>query len=282
MAPGVGYDRTGTSAKSEGEAFQRLLAATNGTSGYTVSQAGPGVLVCTRQVTAAWVPWTAGVGIALAVLGLLADFAIALIGVVVALGAGAGLLFKRQESLTVAVARTDAGTQVTTHGVVSPELKNRLDLAFQEFAPAKPPMPSSSPATRSHVVGTVSNERVSILSTSEKARLAMADSPSGAGWNPDPLNPAQERYWNGNQWTGRTRSTDTAPTSSAGHASAAVQEAAAAAAVPSAANAAVEAPSGPVLTDKLLSDLARLNELRKAGGLTDEEFEDLKRQALGK
>ncbi len=90
--------------------------------------------------------------------------------------------------------------------------RDELIAALGASAPGRGPgSPVTATAPRKHGgTGTgASGEQVRFLNDSEKAALATFDPPATeAAWYPDPFEPEVERYWNGGQWTGRTRGTN--------------------------------------------------------------------------
>lgn len=72
--------------------------------------------------------------------------------------------------------------------------------------PSRPSVTPTLPRGNDATGAGASGERVRILKESEKASLAgLAPPATDAGWYPDPFEPDGSRYWNGDQWTGRTR-----------------------------------------------------------------------------
>jgi hypothetical protein len=75
--------------------------------------------------------------------------------------------------------------------------------------PASPPIAPTAPRRHDMTGEAASGEHVRILTDSEKAALAAIAPPAAeAAWYPDPFEPDVSRYWNGRQWTGRTRRTN--------------------------------------------------------------------------
>lgn len=69
-------------------------------------------------------------------------------------------------------------------------------------APRTAAVPGPSPA----VASTSTGERVRVLSDAQKTELAAVAPPEdAAGWYADPFEQGAQRFWNGDQWTGRTR-----------------------------------------------------------------------------
>ena len=85
-----------------------------------------------------------------------------------------------------------------------PSVSEPTDAGSSEHDTVAPPGQVASP--RPARTGHPSGERVFLLSDSEKVSLATTPptSPDPA-WHPDPLLASTERFWNGTQWTGRTR-----------------------------------------------------------------------------
>lgn len=266
-----------SSPRSQIEATQRLLAATNGAVGYQTRQAGLGVLAVTRSKAPTWAIAVVGVGLFIVLVGLLMAPPLALLGLVVALGGGLGLLFRQTETLTISVIDNSSGCEIALTGLATPELRSRVEIALSDLGVAAS---QAGPQRRVAAVPAATGEKVKFLNDQEKSTLALAPQPLASGWHRDPLDPERQRFWSGNVWTGRTRAPLSDPPLPA--------EAEAAKELPQPAVAPLEeAESAPptrshsVLSDDLLTRLSRLNELHKAGGLTDEEFAELKRQALG-
>lgn len=107
-APGGVFNTTVVVGARPEDVMSRLVAATAGAPGYSVSTTGSNSLVLVRKYWPTWVIVIAVIGALIFLVGLLA------------------LLLRQTETLTVSLSNDAGGTRVDVSGLASPEMTSRI------------------------------------------------------------------------------------------------------------------------------------------------------------
>jgi hypothetical protein len=110
---GTGYNNTFVSKKSVEEVQQTIIGAITGVDGCTISMAGANSIIVTRKYIPTWAIVVGVLGLACFLVGALA------------------FLYKETETCTIQLLQTKDGTKGTITGVVSTNLKERLNSIIQ-------------------------------------------------------------------------------------------------------------------------------------------------------
>jgi hypothetical protein len=270
-ARGEAFLRSATSSFDQDEVMQRFVAGTAGSRDYTVSPAGSGTLILTRRYIPTWAIIVAVLGAIFFLIGLIA------------------LFFRETETVTVTIRPTPTGSDIAVTGTANDSMAGRLNGVFVAL---QQPIPASrfnglvarnsvaianSKGTNTVSMETAPEERGRFLTDAERAFLASVAAPTGGpGWYIDPLGMAGERYWVGDHWTGKYRAIVQEPPAS----DSVVLDVEPSQEQQSSSDG-VLATSSAGDTRTLVESLTHLHALHLAGGLSDEEYLDLKTRILG-